>query len=443
MSAELALLDLETPEEQEPLVSYAYSYPHKSSYGPLRPPVRIADAWRGEDHSRVALYVHIPFCEMRCGFCNLFTQSRPHTENIDAYLNVLGRQLRVVREQVPDAQIASFAMGGGTPTILSAQQLANLLQAVESRFGFRISSAPTSIETSPATSTADRLQVLNGFGVERISLGVQSFDNEEARALGRPQSLDDLHRTVETIRSCGFPVLNLDLIYGHPSQTPSTWMSSLRTALRYEPEELYLYPLYIRPETGLSRQVSDIPAHRIDLYRAARDLLCEAGYQQMSLRCFQRPAARQAETFSCARDGTIGLGAGARSYTRSLHYATRFAVSQAGIRVILNDWLDQTDEQLGVATHGIQLTADEQRRRFLILNLLQRAGLDLQEYALRFRSNPLLDFPELDAICDGPWLVERSGCLVLTERGVENSDVIGPMLYSEAVRTRLREFVRR
>lgn len=442
MSTELVLLDPEIADVSEPLVSYAYSYPHKSSYRPLRPPVPIADTWRNEDRTRVALYVHIPFCEMRCGFCNLFTQTRPQAERVEAYLSTLGRQLRVVREQIPDTQIASFAMGGGTPTILSPEQLATLLHEVESRFGFRIGSVPTSIETSPATSTADRLQVLKRFGVERISLGVQSFDEGEARALGRPQSLDGLHRTLDTIRSCGFPVLNLDLIYGHPAQTPATWLNSLRTALEYEPEELYLYPLYVRPETGLAQRASGTPAHRVDLYRAARDLLGERGYEQQSLRCFRRPAARLAETFSCARDGTIGLGAGARSYTRALHYATRFAVSQAGIRAILDHWIDQKNEQLALATHGIRLTAEEQRRRYLILNLLQCAGLDLQEYGRRFDSDPFLDVPEVELLSEHDWLTQRSGRLALTAAGIENSDIVGPMLYSDEVRKQLQEFVR-
>ena len=134
----------------------------------------------------------------------------------------------------------------------------------------------------------------------------------------------------------------------------------------------------------------------------------------------------------------IGLGCGARSYTRELHYATRFAVTQAGVRAILGHWIAQADADLGLATHGFRLSLDEQRRRFVILSLLQSAGMSLAEFD-RLEGDPR----ELNELRERGWLFEHDDCLRLTEAGLENSDLIGPLLASEPVRARLREFVSR
>jgi oxygen-independent coproporphyrinogen-3 oxidase len=435
-----------TDTQEEP-ASYAYSYPHKSSYRRLSPPLSLAEVWQDEDVRNLALYVHIPFCEMRCGFCNLFTESQPADGAVDAYLATLDRQMRVVAAQVPDARFAQFAVGGGTPTILSPTQLEFLFTRVERLAQRPLRQLSTSVETSPATATADRLRILADVGVRRISLGVQSFSPDEARRIGRPQQPADVFRALDQIRALPFPVLNIDLIYGEAEQTCDSWIASLEAALGYKLEELYLYPLYVRPQTGLSNVGRRQAEHRTDLYAAARDLLAARGYRQASLRCFRcdDPSDSQGEgnsaTYACQRDGMIGLGCGARSYTRTLHYGTRFAVTQAGVRAILRDWIAQSDDVLGRATHGIRLTEDERLRRFVILSLLQSSGLDLVECRCRF---PGIEIEALDGIRDlfeRGWVARTGDKITLTAAGLEHSDLAGPLLYSAAVRDRLREFV--
>ena len=426
--------------EENELASYAYSYPHKSSYRPLDPPRPLDDVWQDESRDRLALYAHIPFCEMRCGFCNLFTQSQPEKELVENYLATLRRQTCAVRERLGTVRFRGFAIGGGTPTWMSRENLTKLLEDVETTLDFSIRDVPTSVETSPSTATPDRLQALAAFGVERISIGVQSFNATELGHMGRPQQLGQVLRALTDIREAGFPVLNIDLIYGDTRQSMEDWTHSLEQALRFSPEEIYLYPLYVRPETGLAR--NGFAEYRGDLHRAGRDLLRDRGYRQMSLRCFRLPRIGETVDDGCQRDGMIGLGCGARSYTRALHYSTRFAVTQAGVRAILADWIRQSDTELGHATHGIALSEDEQRRRFLILGLLQATGMTIADYKDRFDSTPDTDFPELAELRRRAWLSDEPDRLVLTEQGLEKSDVIGPLLYSKLARARLQEFVR-
>lgn len=424
------------------LATYAYSYPHKSSYRPFTPPRPWHEIWCDEPREQIALYMHIPFCEARCGFCNLFARSQPDDDQVEAYLGTLQRQIEVIRERLGPLGIRSLALGGGTPTWLTTSQLSSLFNILEQKLEFTVQRTPTSVETSPATATSDRLETLAEFGVERISLGVQAFDNPTLGQLGRPQSSEAVHRALDAIRSAGFPILNIDLIYGTPEQTAADWMRSLSTAMRWRPEELYLYPLYTRPETGLAR-LGRVAETRSDLYRLAREFLREQGYQQSSLRCFRLARLGPGSDEGCLREGMIGLGCGARSYTQNTHHATRFAVTQAGVRTILDDWIRQTDTELGFATHGYDLDHDEQRRRFLILSLLRVEGLATDEYVARFNTSPEHDFPLLADLRRRGWLCDGDGQLVLTEEGIEHSDLIGPLFYSPVVRTRLREFVQR
>lgn len=436
----------------DPYTAYSYGYPHKSAYGPLEPPVPLHEVWRGEDPSRLFLYVHIPFCEMRCGFCNLLTESQPPGEVVDAYLDSLARQSRVIRGVFDRPVVRRMALGGGTPTFLAARQLEQVLEMLREGWGADPHRALLSVETSPTTATADRLQVLRDAGTWRLSLGVQSFLDHEARAMGRPQLVSQVHRALETIRRFDFPVLNLDLIYGDPTQTVASWRETLFEALRWQPEELFLYPLYIRPQTGLGRRdLSVDSAHRQTLYREAVGLLAAEGWEQISMRCFRRAGSREADPgvevvpghsleWCCQSDGMVGLGCGARSYTQRLHYSSRFAVSQAGVRTLVRDWIQQDDRDWSRATHGVWLTEDDRRRRTVLLSLLQVSGLSTVDYSVRFGREVEGDFPDLHQLCERGWAIWQSGTLRLTAEGLALSDAIGPWLYAPDRRRALEEF---
>ena len=288
-----------------PYQGYLYAYPHKTAYRPLRPRPALREVWAGERRDALFLYLHLPFCEMRCGFCNLFTRANPPAEQVRGYLDQLGRQARRVRDALgADADFARVAIGGGTPTYLTAAELTEMFDLLAG-FGARLGAVPMGVETSPATATDDRIAVLAERGTTRVSIGVQSFLDREAHAAGRPQRRGEVERALATIRAHGIPELNLDLIYGIPGQTARTWAQSLTATLHWRPEEVFLYPLYVRPLTGLGRRggtgpdavaVDGAPGsrdegwdrQRLELYRQGRDTLRAAGYHQLSLRHFRR-----------------------------------------------------------------------------------------------------------------------------------------------------------
>lgn len=429
-----------------PYQGYLYAYPHKTAYRPMRPRPALRDVWAGEDTRALFCYVHVPFCEMRCGFCNLFTRANPPAEQVSAYLAQLAVQAERVRDALPGgAEFARVAIGGGTPTYLTAPELERLFDVVD-RFtgGARV---PLGVETSPATATPDRLAVLAARGVTRVSIGVQSFLDDEAHRAGRPQRRAEVDRALAAIRASAVRTLNLDLIYGIPGQTAATWEYSLATALSWQPEELYLYPLYVRPLTGLGRRSpAEDPlwdAERLALYRQAVDVLAGAGYRQESMRMFRSASvpAPDGPGYCCQDDGMVGLGCGARSYTTGLHYSFDYAVGIGQVRAIIDDYLARPAADFDVAEYGFALDALEQRRRWLLKSLLRADGVSRAGYADRFGSAVDDDFPQLVTLAEAGYL--DVDALRLTAEGLAYSDAIGPWLVSPGVRAAMAGYAAR
>ncbi|WP_278262377.1 STM4012 family radical SAM protein [Nocardia sp. AG03] len=434
-----------------PYQNYVYAYPHKTAYRPLPKRPALSRVWDGESRSALSLYLHIPFCEVRCGFCNLFTRVGAPDGLTGRYLDALARQATAVRAALGDTErprFATAAFGGGTPTFLEAGELARLCDIAELIMGADLRAIPLSVEASPATSTADRLTVLAERGATRLSLGVQSFIDEEARAAVRPQRRADVEAALGRIRDAGIPVLNIDLIYGIDGQTPASWRYSLDAALAWRPEEIYLYPLYVRPLTGLARHADpevaehDWDRERLARYAQGRDHLLAAGYEQVSMRMFRRRDAppQGPDDYACQTDGMIGLGCGARSYTSRLHYSFDYAVDLREVRGIIDSYVATTD--FGSAVHGRVIDGDEAARRHLLQSLLQAEGMPVADYRQRFGGDPWTDFgPQLHTLAERGWLADTGAeVLRLSAEGLAYSDAIGPDFFSADVRAAMAAY---
>jgi oxygen-independent coproporphyrinogen-3 oxidase len=432
-------LSLSQRLSQNAYEAYSYSYPHKTAYRSFAPRQALAPLWAGEDRSALFLYLHVPFCTMRCGFCNLFALAQPRDELVKRYVAQMIAQMDVLDEVLGERRFSRLAIGGGTPTFLEAAQLERLFEGAQRLTRRAPCEIPAGIEVSPETVTDDRMAVCRAAGIDRVSMGVQSFLPHETSALVRPQQNRQVEDAIALIRKHGFPTLNLDLIYGIAGQTVASLIASLKAALAHAPEELYLYPLYVRELTGLDKRQrrGAIPLlqagdPRPALYRAARDFLAEQGYEQVSMRMFRAPhaPAQNGPEYCCQDDGMIGVGCGARSYTRSVHYSEEYGVGRMRTNEILQAYNARDPQDFAYASYGYALDAEDQRRRFVIQSLLTWPGLSLAAYRDRFGEDCLSTMPQLDellslqlAACDGD-------LLALTPAGMAAADVIGPWLIS-------------
>ncbi|MFF0560729.1 STM4012 family radical SAM protein [Streptomyces sp. NPDC004266] len=443
-------------EAETPYQQYVYAYPHQKAYRLLDEGPLLSDLWSGERLDNLSLYAHVPFCEMRCGFCNLFTRTGAPEEITTAFLDTLERQARVTREAL-DAQgkpllFTLAAFGGGTPTYLTADELTRLCDISENIMGADLRAASWSVETSPATATADRLSVLAERGASRLSIGVQSFLDDEVRAAVRPQKRQEVESALARLRDARFPILNIDLIYGIDGQTERTFQISLDAALAWEPEEIYLYPLYVRPLTGLSSRHATSPAEwddqRLRLYRFGRDHLLSAGYEQTSMRVFRRlgSAATEDNEGNSINEynqqaGMVGLGVGARSFTTDLHYTTDYAVAVPEVRRIIDDYIATPSERFRRAQWAFAMNDDERRRMYVLQHLLESSGLDVVRYERHFGTRFETDFAaQLDTLLARNWVRAAGTVLLLTPEGMARADAIGPRFFSDHVRANMSSY---
>lgn len=426
--------------------SYLYSYPHKTAYRHFEQPVDLKQLWKDEKKDALYLYSHIPFCRMKCSFCNLFTVSNPEAETVDLYLKQLKTEALTMRDILGDFAFAGYAVGGGTPSLLEPKQLEDLFSIYHDTLNVDLANSPGSFEISPETITDEKLQLLSDLGVERVSIGIQSFIESEAKSVGRYQTDNFIQPILEKILSYQFPVFNIDLIYGIPGQTAETWLISLQTAMQYQPAEIFLYPLYIRPLTSLHKkngiQIAETDI-RDELYQIGCEFLVSQGYIQDSMRLFRHKSISQKSNsdYSCQEDGMIGLGTNARSYTRNLHYSTEYAVSRPNVNAIVQDYLQKPAGAFQQANYGIKLTEDDRKRRYLIKSLLKAEGLYLQDYANQFQEDVLQSFPELNSLADLQLATQDSQTIKLTSEGLAFSDLLGHWFISDPVKNKMNEYV--
>ena len=417
-----------------PYQQYMYSYPHKTAYGTLGG-IRLTDYADRLADRECSLYFHIPFCQSKCGYCNLFSVTGQSQAFMEQYIDAMERHAGQVSGVLPKSVVfTDLTLGGGTPLMLSVPQLERVFRIAEEQMGFNAEGRQTVVETSPAQTTEEKLNLLREHHVTRISMGVQSFYEDELVALNRSHTVEQVRHAMEMIKKVGFSCVNLDLIYGIPGQTEKSFISSIDQALAYEPEELFVYPLYIKKDTYLSAQAVGMPETAYQMYLAAREHLRQRGYVPYSMRRFVRGGDVEGLS-GCGFDNTVSIGCGGRTYIDELHFCMPYGVRQSQCRGILHQYME-TEDYLAVR-HGIILSGEEQKRRFVIKNILFGCGLSKAAYKKHFITEPERDFPVLADWIQKGYAYEEGQKIRLTERGYSLSDHLGPMLISDEVRQKM------
>ncbi len=457
-----------------PYIQYMYGYPHKTAYRPLEGVSLKSYAHRlaGSGHS---LYLHIPFCQSKCGYCNLFSVTGQKPPMFGRYLDAVERQAGQYQAILSPFRpsFSELTIGGGTPLLLPENLLERMLGILDAHFQYAPGRA-LAIETAPNQTTREKLQILRKAGATRISLGVQSFSDQALKALGRQHSAQRAREALRLLKDFAFPCINVDFIYGIPCQPTEGLLSSLKEALSFAPDEIFLYPLYLHQGAWLAGADAmaptkkNTPAARHPAYQQyleASAYLKSEGYRQDSMRRFVKmpspspqkaappnapaqtlqanaqPMARRAFS-ECGFGASLALGCGGRSYLGNLHFCTPYAITSRECLRQLQSYLGTED--FSQITHGMLLSAEEMKRRYAIRHLLIRPGLNIRRYQETFGSDAALDFPILlDWVSQGCAQFTQQGqtdYLTLTDCGLSLSDFLGPQLISKEVRRKMDEW---
>ncbi len=244
-------------------------------------------------------YIHIPFCRRRCFYCDFAisvvgdTKHGGNSGTIARYLLALTQEI----EQTPgsqDAPLETIFFGGGTPSLLTAEQLDRLLDTVASRFGIA-PGAEIAMEIDPGTFDGAKLRGFQAYGVNRFSFGVQAFDDRLLEHCGRSHRVVDIDRAMQDLQAVGVTNFSLDLISGLPTQTLEDWDLGLERAIGYKPQHLSIYDLTIEPGTAFGKQLRPgdrpLPSDETtaEMYRMAHEKLTAAGYEHYEISNYAKP----------------------------------------------------------------------------------------------------------------------------------------------------------
>lgn len=373
------------------------------------------------------LYIHIPFCVKKCAYCDFLSFSADE-QTKKCYVDALQRELEYSGSKYGDRYISTIFIGGGTPSCLAVEDMEAVMECVYRNFEVA-QDAEITIECNPGTVSDEKFRAYKKLGINRLSIGLQSANNEELQTLGRIHTFEQFLQTYDMARHHGFSNINVDLMSSLPGQTPEAFIAGLKKVIRLKPEHISAYsliieegtPFYERYEEDAKRQSDGLPTEFLpteeEEYRTTKmtqELLQDAGYHWYEISNFARPGYEcRHNTGYWKRADYLGVGLGAASLIGNMRYsntddmaeyrkapqspATRERILREaqmeefmflGLRMVDGFYRDEFKTAFGVAIEGIygDILKKLQQEELLIQQegriRLTKKGIDVSNYAL-------------------------------------------------------------
>ncbi|MFA6434331.1 MAG: radical SAM family heme chaperone HemW [Elusimicrobiales bacterium] len=339
------------------------------------------------------LYIHIPFCRRKCGYCD-FASLAGGEELIDPYLEAL--KLEAARERSVFARPETLYIGGGTPSLMEPAQLKKLFSSLENAFGAVKDMKEATVEANPESLTPEKAGLLKAAGVGRISLGLQTSQNGLLNRLGRLASFEDFLNAFRLLRLAGFDNLNIDLMTGLPGQSTANFLETLERTLALKPEHLSFYALEVHEGTAFAADgVREAPEQAAAMFETAVPVIEAAGFHHYEISNFARPGRESAHNLNYWNQGNyLGLGAAAASHIDGLR-RTNTKDPERYIRTA-------ADPEGPALEYSEILTPAQRKAEKIMLGLRKTGGIELPD-------DIFIEFKERISSLSARGLIEVSG----------------------------------
>ncbi|WP_019536084.1 radical SAM family heme chaperone HemW [Paenibacillus ginsengihumi] len=362
---------------------------------------------RHKSETPTSVYIHIPFCTNKCHYCD-FNSYVLKGQPVMDYLDALEREMERTASLVPPGRIETIFVGGGTPTVLLPDQMESFLRRVRTYFPNWADGMEFTMEANPGTTDPDKLAVMKEGGVNRLSFGVQSFDNGLLERIGRIHNTDDVYRSLDNARAAGFSNISIDLMFGLPGQTAGLLRASVERALELQLPHYSIYSLKVEENTLFHTlyERGELPLpeeeEEYEMFLIILEQMRAAGYEQYEISNFARPGfdSRHNSAYWLNRS-YYGLGAGAHGYMRGVRH-----VNIKGIQ----PYIEATRSGLPILERH-EVEPAEAMEDFMMVGLRLLGGVSGEEFAAQFGTR-------LEAVFGG--VLHRlmaKGLLERTERG--------------------------
>ncbi len=377
--------------------------------------------------NRFSLYIHIPYCDSKCPYCdfNSYVERQlPERE----YRTALLSELTYYAQCAPwrDGLLQTVYLGGGTPSLFTAESIADILAGVCRLWPRRAADVEVTLEANPGTVSLEKLRGLIGAGVTRISFGVQSFQPRHLIRLGRIHSAGEAINACELARQAGVAKLNLDLLFAVPEQTLAEWESDLRTAIRLDPDHVSAYGLTFEKGTAFEAErrsgaLKPLPEEiEAAMFSQTQEVLAAAGYRHYEISNYALPGCECRHNLNYWHGGEyLGIGAGAHSFARTPAAGSRWSNEE-----IPDRYIAQVKSAGHAHVFGEMLTEEQARGEFVFLNLRCRDGFSGADFAERFRVDFPTAFAHVGTLVREGLLEPAEGRWRLTDRGLLHADTV-------------------
>lgn len=368
------------------------------------------------------LYIHIPFCVKKCGYCDFLSMVCSEDDR-KRYVNALSGEIAYYGKMYGMERVDTVYIGGGTPSVLGADALIGILEQVKKQF-YVNPYAEVTIELNPATIEKIGLHKLKENGVNRLSIGLQSADNEELKKLGRIHTYEEFLRVYEDARSVGFDNINVDLISSLPGQSVADYEKSLAKVIGLSPEHISSYSLILEEGTPFYKLYGDhpelLPTEEEDreMYRLTKDRLEEAGYERYEISNYARPGfASKHNSGYWKRIPYLGLGLGASSFMNHARWK-----NTGNLKEYLHIW-DKPDADFERETieqyrqEWEKLTPEDEMAEYLYLGLRMKEGVTIKGFEEAFGR------PFQEVYGDAAAGLEKEGLLVVDKGNGEDGRI--------------------
>ncbi|WP_040207925.1 radical SAM family heme chaperone HemW [Neobacillus jeddahensis] len=361
-----------------------------------------------------AAYLHIPFCEHICHYCDfnkVFLKGQP----VDEYLLALDQEMKMTLKEFPTKELSTIFVGGGTPTSLNEKQLFHFCESINRNLP-KSDHIEFTFEANPGDLTKEKLQIVKEAGVNRISLGVQTFNEDLLKKIGRVHKAEDVYKTIENAKKVGFENISIDLIFSLPTQTVNDFKESLTEAFSLDIPHFSAYSLIIEPKTVFYNLLKKgkLPTPGEDLEASMYEVLMEEmekhGYNQYEISNFSRTGYESKHNLTYwNNEYYYGFGAGAHSYVNG------WRRSNSGP---LKKYMDQIHSGNLPIFENHQVTKAEQMEEEMFLGLRKTNGVSIVHFMEKFALDPLKLFEkELKDLISKQWIEVKKDHIYLTKQG--------------------------
>lgn len=369
----------------------------------------------------LSLYIHIPFCMSKCYYCD-FTSFPNNKEKIQGYIDSLIKELELYKERIKDYNINTIFIGGGTPSCIDANYIYKILEYINCNFNVS-KTCEISIETNPGTLNKEKVKIYKESGINRVSMGVQSLNEDLLKVIGRIHNADDFYKSLELLRKANFNNINVDLMFGLPGQTLDMVLDSLKKVVELNIEHISYYGLILEENTKLYNMYNqgkiNLPNEDVerDMYHKTREYLINRGYEHYEISNYAL------SNYECKHNLTywnvmpyLGVGLGSHSNIEGKRFWNTIHIDKY-IEKLKENIIPIEDEEI--------IDINTEIEEFCILGLRKIQGIDKKQFKLRFNNEIETIYKDIiNKHVNNGLVINSEDFISLTNRGLDLANLV-------------------